>query len=146
MRSVLSFIVLAFATFASNAFAADSMGMSPAAPTPAATATYRFELAGPVVSKAGVSTVPVRLVHVADNKPVIGAIFIESHADMTPIGMGQMTASIKALPVVTPGVYPFEVQNGSVWKKADKWSLTFAAKVQGEAATLRGSLTVELKP
>jgi hypothetical protein len=139
---------LVFASFASAAFAADSMGMSPAAPTATTTTTtaYRFDLASPVTSHAGTSAVSVRLIRVADNKPVVGAIIIESHADMTPIGMAQMTAPIKALPVTTPGVYPFEVQNGPVWSKVDKWSLTFAAKVQGEAATVRGSLIVELKP
>lgn len=148
MHQVFSAIIaLVFISTAGSAFAADSMGMSPAAPAPAATTTtYRFELASPVVSHAGVSTVPVRLIHVTDNKPVIGAIIIESHADMTPIGMSQMTAPIKALPVTTPGIYLFEIQNGPVWSKVDKWSLSFAAKVQGEVATVRGSLTVELKP
>jgi len=110
------------------------------------TEAYRFEVAGPVQSHDGASIVPVRLIHLTDNKPVVGAIVIESRADMGPIGMGDMTAPIKALPVTAPGVYPFEIENGAVWKKADKWALTFAAKVQGEAATVHGNLVVELKP
>jgi hypothetical protein len=81
-----------------------------------------------------------------DKKPVIGAIIVQSRADMGPIGMAGMNAPIKALPVTMPGVYPFEIQNGSVWTKPDKWALTFAAKVQGEKVTVHGTLTVELKP
>jgi hypothetical protein len=136
---------IAMIALTTSTFAADPMSMSATAPA-AATMTYRFELAGPVQSMNGKSIVSVRLVHVADMKPVIGAIIIESRADMAPIGMAGMTAPIKALPVTTPGVYPFEIANGSVWTKPDKWSLTFGAKVQGEAATVKGSLIVELKP
>ena len=128
-----------------GALAADPMDMS--APASKSTTTaYRFELASPVQSNGGKSTVSVRLIHVADNKPVVGAIIISSRADMGPIGMAGMSAPIKALPVTTPGVYPFEVANGPVWNKPDKWALSFAAKVQGEAATVNGNLTVELKP
>jgi hypothetical protein len=65
---------------------------------------------------------------------------------MGPIDMADMTAPIKALPVTTPGIYPFEVQNGPVWRKRANWALSFAAKVQGEPATVRGSVIVELKP
>jgi hypothetical protein len=146
MRRILSAIIFAmFASNAPSAFAAEPTSMSAAAPM-AMTTIYRFELAGPVQSLGGKSIVPVRLVHVTDGKPVIGAIIIESRADMGPIGMAGMDAPIKALPVTTSGVYSFEIDNGSVWSKPDKWALTFAAKVQGEAATVRGSITVELKP
>jgi Cu(I)/Ag(I) efflux system membrane fusion protein len=138
-------VVAATAFLSSNAFAADPMSMSAPAPM-AMSAAYKFELASPVQSKSGRSVVSVRLVHAMDKKPVIGAIIIQSRADMGPGGMASMNAPIKALPVTTPGVYSFEIQNGLVWKKADKWALTFAAKVQGEAATVSGSLVVELKP
>ena len=146
MRSVFSATIIAIATsLASAAFAADTMGMS--APTPKATSMgYQFELAAPIQSAAGKSIVSVRIVHTADKKPIIGAIIIQSRADMGPIGMAAMNAPIKALPVTTPGVYPFEIQNGSVWKKPDRWSLTFSAKVQGEMATIHGNIITELKP
>jgi len=139
LRLLTAGIFAAIATIATAAVA------TAAAPVPSAEA-YRFELAGPVQSQDGTSIVPVRLIHLTDNKPVAGAIVIESRADMGPIGMGEMTAPIKTLPVTTPGIYPFEVQNGAVWKKAGEWSLSFGAKVQGEAGTVRGSITVELKP
>lgn len=131
-------------------FAADPMSsMGMAAPKPMAMskmANYRFELAGPIRSAGGKSMVSVRLIHDADKKPVTGAIITSSRADMGPSGMASMNAPIKALPVTTPGVYPFEITNGPVWNKPDKWALTFAAKVQGETATVQGSLIVELKP
>lgn len=146
MRKTLSAITLAIlAATTPDAFAADPMNMS--APAPMATmSAYRFEIAGPVLSHAGTSIVPIRLIHTTDYKPVIGAIFIQSRADMGPIGMASMQGPIKALPVTTPGVYAFEVQNGSVWSKPDNWALTFAAKVQGESATVSGTVVVALKP
>ena len=145
MRHFFSASIIAItASLTANALAADTMSMgAPMAMT--ATAGYRFELAGPVQSNAGKSIVPVRIIHATDKKPVIGAIIIQSRADMGPEGMAGMAAPIKALPATMPGIYPFEVQNGPVWSKPGKWALTFAAKVQGEAATVHGSVTVELK-
>jgi len=103
MRHVFSATLVAvFAALTSSAFSADSMNMGAQAPM-AMTMGYNFELAGPVQSNAGKSTVPVRIVHTADKKPVVGAIIIQSRADMGPIGMASMTAPIKALPVATPG-------------------------------------------
>jgi hypothetical protein len=146
MRRILPMILFAAAfSLPFGAFAADTMGMNAPAPM-AMSAGYHFELAGPVQSKAGKSVVSVRLVRAADKKPVIGAVIIQSRADMGPMGMAAMAAPIKALPATMPGVYLFEIQNGTVWTKPDKWALTFAAKVQGEAATVHGSFIVELKP
>jgi hypothetical protein len=106
----------------------------------AAAADYRFEVAGTPQSAAGKSIVAVKLTHVPDNKPVAGAIIIQTRADMGPDGMKEMTAPIKALPGKEPGVYLFEVEPGM----AGGWMLTLAAKVQGEAETVRGSVTVKL--
>ena len=113
-------------------------------PSATATAGYHYELAGPVRSSAGKSTVPVRLVH--DGKPVSGAIIIQSRADMGRIGMASMTAPIKALGEKPPGTYRFEIANGPVWNKPDIWALSFSAKIQGVAQTVSGGLTVKLAP
>jgi hypothetical protein len=146
MHRIFSAIFLTTTFFmTSTAFAADSMAMGAPAPMPM-TPGYSFELAGPVQSKSGTSIVPVRIIHTMDKKPVLGAVIIQSRADMGPVGMATMNAPIKALPVTTPGIYPFEIQNGPVWKKADKWALTFAAKVQGEKDTVHGTVIIELKP
>ena len=127
-------------------FAADDMGMAMKGPKSAtATAGYEYELAGPAKSAgAGKSIVAVRLMH--DGKPVPGAIIIQSRADMGPINMAGMTAPIKALGEKPPGTYSFEVGNGPVWNKPDNWALTFAAKIQGVAQTVSGSITVKLTP
>jgi hypothetical protein len=127
-------------------FAADNMGMAMSGPkSPGATAGYHFELAGPAKSAgAGKSIVAVTLMH--DGKPVSGAIVIQSRADMGPIGMADMAASIKSLGEKPPGTYRFEVENGPVWKKADNWALSFSAKVQGVAQTVTGSVIVKLAP
>ena len=115
---------LAFMTSAAQAKAAD----------------YRFELAGkPQPGRGGKSIVPVRLVHLPDNKPVTDAVVFESKADMGPAGMPTMTAPIKAL-APQGGVYRFEVEPGM----AGAWAITLAAKVQGEAETVRGSVTADL--
>jgi len=106
----------------------------------AAAADYRFEAAGAPKAAAGKSTVAVRLTHVPDNKPVAGAIIIQTRADMGPDGMKEMTAPVKALPATEPGVYLFEVEPGM----GGNWMLTLAAKVQGETETVRGSVNVKL--
>jgi hypothetical protein len=106
-----------------------------------AAADYRFEAAGkPQPSPGGKSIVSVRLVHVPDKKPVPGAIIIQTKADMGPDGMADMTAPVQAVTPKEPGIYLFEIQPGM----AGKWMLSLAAKVQGEAETVRGSVTVEL--
>lgn len=128
-------------------FAQDNMGgmaMKHSKPV-TASANYNFVLAGPAKSASGgKSIVAVKLVH--DGKPVTGAIIIQSRADMGPINMASMTAPIKPLGEKPPGTYSFEIANGPVWSKPDNWALTFAAKVQGVAQTVTGSVTVKLSP
>jgi hypothetical protein len=99
---------------------------------------YRFELVGKQPS-AKKDIVQVRLLHVADGKPVPDAVIFESKADMGPAGMDTMTAPVKALPA-KGGVYSFEVDPGM----AGTWALHLAAKVQGEPETVRGTLNVDL--
>src|SRR5687767_9771986 len=76
----------------------------------AAGGDYRFELAGDPQTAGGKSIVAVRLTHTSDNKPVAGAVIIQTRADMGPDGMKEMTAPVKALPLKEPGVYLFEVE------------------------------------
>ena len=106
----------------------------------AAAGDYRFELAGNPQAASGKSIVAIKLTHTPDNKPVPGAVIIQTRADMTPDGMKEMTAPVKVLPPKEPGVYLFEITPGM----AGDWMLTLAAKVQGEAETVRGSVTVKL--
>lgn len=132
----------------STAALAAAVTTSAASPTAYAAATnYRFELGGaPQKDGNGTSLVSVKLVHLPDNKPVAGAVVIQSRADMGPIGMAAMSARVKSLPEQPAGTYRFQVQNGSVWKKPDNWALTLDAKVQGEPETVHGSVVVKLEP
>jgi hypothetical protein len=102
---------------------------------------YRFEAAGqPQKAPGGKSIVPLRLVRIADGKSVPGAVVFETKADMSPMSMPTMTAPIRALGENEPGIYRFEVEPGM----AGPWALSLAAKVQGEAETVRGTVTVQL--
>ncbi len=112
-----------------------------------ASSNYRFELVGaPQNVQAGKSLVSVRIIHVPDGKPVPGAVIFETRADMGPDGMGGMTAPVKVLPEAEPGVYPFVIEFGPVWDRPGGWTLTLAAKVQGEAGAARGSVSFTLAP
>jgi hypothetical protein len=110
-------------------------------PALAAVQDYRFELVGkPQAARGGKSTVSVRVVQVPDNKPLKDAVIFESKADMSPMAMPTMTAPIKPVPPARDGIYRFEVEPGM----AGTWAITLAAKVQGEAETVRGTVTADL--
>ncbi len=105
----------------------------------AAASDYRFELVGKPRLVARKDIVQIRLVRVADGKPVPDAVIFESKADMGPAGMETMTAPVKAMPP-KGGVYSFEIDPGM----AGTWALHLAAKVQGEAETVRGTVNADL--
>ncbi len=110
-----------------------------AAQVHAAASDYRFELVGKPRLAAKKDVVQIRLVRVADGKPVPDAVIFESKADMGPAGMETMTAPVKAMPS-KGGIYSFEVEPGM----AGVWALHLAAKVQGEAETVRGTVNADL--
>ena len=108
----------------------------------AAAQDYRFELAD-TPAKAGESTiVKVRLVHVNHGHAIDGAVIFQTRFDMGPDGMATMTAPAKPVPGASkePGVYVFETRPSM----AGKWALTVSAKVQGEAETVRGTITLSV--
>jgi hypothetical protein len=105
----------------------------------AKSADYRFELVGKPQLSGHKDIVLVRVVHVADGKPVPDAVIFESKADMGPAGMETMTAPVKVLPA-KGGVYSFEVEPGM----AGTWALRLGAKVQGEPETVRGTVNADL--
>lgn len=105
----------------------------------AASADYRFELASAQPAGPGKTALTVRLVHLPDNKPVAGAVLFETKSDMAPAGMAEMAGKVSPLPSDQPGLYRFQVETGM----AGKWELALAAKVQGEAGTVRGTVTFD---
>jgi hypothetical protein len=102
---------------------------------------YRFELVQAQPAGPGKTAVTVRLVHMPDSKPVIGAVLFESKTDMGPSGMAEMVGKVSPLPADQPGLYRFRVETGM----AGKWQLALGAKVQGEAGTVRGTVAYEAK-
>jgi hypothetical protein len=114
-------------------FVAASVGV-----TQAASSDYRFELASQPMKSGKATLVKVRLVQVANGKPVAGAVIFQTRFDMGPDGMAEMTAPVKAASPAEPGVYQFEAQPSM----AGNWALTLSAKVQGEMETVKGTVTV----
>lgn len=112
-----------------------------AGPLSAAAGDYRFELAQAQATGPGKTLITVRLVHTPDSKPVAGAVLFESKADMAPDGMADMAGKVTLLAGDQPGLYRFQVETGM----AGKWRLNLGAKVQGETATIRGSVPFEAK-
>jgi len=102
---------------------------------------YRLDLVQAQPAGPGKTAVSVRLVHVPDSKPVVGAVLFETKTDMGPGGMAEMTGKVSPLPSDQPGIYRFQVETGM----AGKWQLALGAKVQGEAGTVRGNLVYETK-
>ncbi|HEY3642289.1 MAG TPA: FixH family protein [Xanthobacteraceae bacterium] len=102
----------------------------------AAPADYNFELVQAQPSGPGKTNVTVRLIHVPDHKPVAGAVLFETKSDMGPAGMAEMPGKVTALPSDKPGLYRVQIETGM----AGTWALNLAAKVQGEAGTVRGTV------
>ena len=98
---------------------------------------YKFELAGPPAKSGKDTVVKVRLVHVPDNKPVPDAVIIQTRLDMAPAGMAEMAVTVQPMPPAEPGVYQFRAQPNM----AGEWALHLSAKVQGEAGTVRGTVS-----
>jgi len=98
---------------------------------------YRFELVQTQPAGSGKTDVTVRLVHVPESKPVAGAVLFESKTDMGPDGMAEMTGKVTSQPSDKPGLYRFEIETGM----PGNWALNLGAKVQGEAGTVRGTVT-----
>jgi YtkA-like len=99
---------------------------------------YVFSAVQSEVSMDGKATVDVRLVHQPTGKPVENAVIFETRLDMSPDGMGEMTAPVTAQGSPAPGVYRFTVAP----TMAGRWELKLSAKVQGEAETVTGSVVV----
>lgn len=113
---------------------------SPPSPTLAAAKDYQFQLVGSPVESGKATLVKVKLIHVPDGKPVGGAIIIQTKLDMTPEGMASMTVSAKASATTDAGIYQIEAQP----EMPGNWALSLSAKVQGEAETVTGTLTVPI--
>lgn len=109
--------------------------------TIAAPKDYRFEAVEVQAAGPGKTTVVVCLLHVQNNRPVAGAVILESKADMGPSGMAEMFGKVTETPSGQPGLYRFLIETGM----AGKWELLLTAKVEGEAGPVISKITYEAK-
>jgi len=126
--------------FRNSAFVAalTALFLTPPLASWAAPEDYRFELTSQPEKTGAGTLVKLRLVTVADGKPVPGVEIVEMRLDMGPDGMAAMTAPVKPLPSSEPDVYLFEAQPTT----AGNWGLTLSGKVQGEPAPITGAVTI----
>lgn len=104
----------------------------------AAAQNYRFEVVKVQPVAPDKTEVAIKLVHLPDGKPVADAVIFENKIDMGPSGMAEMTGKVTPEPTEQPGVYRFQTETGM----AGTWALHLAAKVQGEAETVRDTVTI----
>jgi hypothetical protein len=100
---------------------------------------YRLEAAGQPVRVGEATIIRLRLVHVADGKPVSGAILIQPRLEMGE-GAGAMTAPVKVAVAPEPGLYAVEARPGM----GGEWRLSVGAKVPGEPGTVQGRIALDL--
>jgi hypothetical protein len=112
-----------------------------ATPARAAGKDYRFDVVQAQPAGKNLTDVTVKLTHIADGKAVPGAVIFQTKVDMGPSGMGEMTGKVKPQTPDPAGLYHFRTETGM----AGTWALTLAAKVQGEADTVRGTVTFDAK-
>jgi hypothetical protein len=102
----------------------------------AAPQDYRFEAVQPHVAVSSETAVAVRLVHVPTGKPVTDAIILPAKMEMPMAGMAPMATKVSGAKPDGKGAYGFTAD----LNMAGTWMLQVAAKVQGEAGTVTGSV------
>lgn len=103
---------------------------------------YAFELVDREIKQGYGATITVRLVHRPTGKVVPDAVVFMSRIDMSPDGMGDMTAPLEPVSDTLPGYFRFEtdlVMEGG-------WALNLTAKVPGEPGYVRGKLVLNAVP
>lgn len=107
----------------------------------AGSADYIIEPVNVAVKNGAGSELAVRLIHKPSGKPVAGAVLFRTRLDMSPDGMGEMTAKHVAMPTSEPGVYRFKAD----FTMAGGWALKVMAKVPGESETVQGTVVFQAK-
>lgn len=97
---------------------------------------YRFEAVQPHVAVSSATKIAVRLVHVPTGKPVADVIVLPPKMEMPMPGMAPMATKVSPATADGNGIYSFTAD----LSMAGPWTLQLAAKVQGEAGTVTGSV------
>lgn len=108
----------------------------------AASEDYAFALASSEPNPGPGVDIAVSLTDLRSNTPVSGAVIFATRLDMAPDGMEAMTAPVEVMPEGKPGIYHFKADLVT----GGNWRLRIAAKVQGEAETVQGEMTLGVQP
>lgn len=142
-RAVVRVVAIVLVAYGGAALAAPSilptyMDMAVAdTPMPIAVSPgYRIELTETRSTGPGKTSLAFRLVHVADNKAVDGAVIVEATTDMGPGGMPEMTGKVEPLPSDRPGLHRVLIETGM----AGRWKLVIGAKIRDEPDVVRTSV------
>ncbi len=103
---------------------------------------YTFELVDREIKQGARTTVVVRLVDERTGKVVPDATLFISRIDMSPDGMGAMTAPLEPLSDSLPGYFRFETD----LTMRGGWALTLAAKVPGVSGAIQSRLVLQAVP
>lgn len=103
---------------------------------------YAFELVEREVKQGYGTTILVRLVDEQTGKVVPDAVLFISRIDMSPDGMGQMTAPLELQADTLPGYYRFETD----LSMDGAWALTLAAKIPGLPDPVQRRLVLQAVP
>jgi carbon monoxide dehydrogenase subunit G len=106
-------------------------------PAFAAATDYQFEVVSTQPAGPAKTEVTLRLIHLPDGKPVVGAVVFQVRGDMGPEGMADMATTVTPEPAQPDGLIRYQVATSM----AGRWALTLSAKVQGESQTVKGSVT-----
>jgi hypothetical protein len=102
----------------------------------AAPEDYAFKIISSELHPGDGVSISVGLTDLRTNTPVADAVIFTTRLDMAPEGMEGMTTPVEALASDVPGQYEFKADLAM----AGNWRFQIAAKVQGEAETVRGEL------
>lgn len=97
---------------------------------------YRFEAVQSQVPASEDAAVAIRMVHLPDGKPVLNAIVFQPKMEMPMANMAPMATKVSAVVPDGKGAYTLTAD----LSMAGPWTLSVSAKVQGETATIVGTV------
>ena len=115
-----------------------ALTLSSGRPVAAAAEDYVFEAETTEFTSGNDAIIGVRLLNKATGNPVANAVIFQTRLDMSPENMADMTGKVTSLSSEDPRIYRFRAELGM----AGRWALKLAAKVPGEAETVRGGVEV----
>ena len=110
---------------------------------------YRFEALDQQVAPSPNAEIRVRLVRLADNRPVSGAVITDHRFEMW-MSTYKVSTSVMVEGRETPGILAREEGQGvyrvhAQLPMAGSWQATLTARVPGESVPVRGRLQIQVR-